>query len=62
MQPTMTLRGGQIIPKFYLKGNIEFKNVTFAYPARPQHVSIIKIFYAQILLIVYFRLFLRILI
>ncbi|KAF2899958.1 hypothetical protein ILUMI_06225 [Ignelater luminosus] len=37
MQPTMNLKGGQIIPSFYLKGNIEFRNVTFAYPARPQH-------------------------
>lgn len=35
----MNLQGGDIIPYHSLKGNIEFKNVTFAYPTRPQQVS-----------------------
>ncbi|CAH2004100.1 unnamed protein product [Acanthoscelides obtectus] len=36
MQPTMPLKGGKIIPDGLLKGDIMFKNVTFAYPTRRQ--------------------------
>ncbi|XP_044265492.1 mitochondrial potassium channel ATP-binding subunit isoform X1 [Tribolium madens] len=36
LQPTMALRGGKIISENNLKGDIEFNNVTFAYPTRQQ--------------------------
>lgn len=39
LEPTMLLRGGKIIPELDLKGDIEFKNVTFAYPTRHQQVT-----------------------
>lgn len=35
----MALQGGDIIPLNTLKGDIEFKDVAFSYPSRPQHVS-----------------------
>ncbi|XP_050296701.1 mitochondrial potassium channel ATP-binding subunit [Anthonomus grandis grandis] len=38
MEPTMRLTGGKILPSHLLKGNIEFRNVTFAYPTRKQQV------------------------
>ncbi|KAL1501080.1 hypothetical protein ABEB36_006473 [Hypothenemus hampei] len=37
MEPTMPLRGGQVIEP-NLKGSIQFKNVTFSYPTRKQQV------------------------
>ncbi|KAG5880049.1 hypothetical protein JTB14_018474 [Gonioctena quinquepunctata] len=38
LKPTMTLKGGKIIPDDLLKGDIEFKNVTFSYPTRQQQL------------------------
>ncbi|CAH0550882.1 unnamed protein product [Brassicogethes aeneus] len=38
LKPSMSLKGGKIIPDGALKGDIQFKNVTFAYPTRPQQV------------------------
>ncbi|XP_030765142.1 ATP-binding cassette sub-family B member 8, mitochondrial isoform X2 [Sitophilus oryzae] len=38
MKPSMSLTGGKIIPDNLLKGDIEFKNVTFAYPTRRRQV------------------------
>lgn len=35
----MSLQGGITIPYQELKGDIEFKDVVFSYPSRPQHVS-----------------------
>lgn len=34
----MKLRGGQVIPDEFLRGEIQFKNVTFAYPTRKKQV------------------------
>lgn len=36
--------GGNKIPYHSLKGNIEFKDVTFSYPTRPEIVSIPVLF------------------
>ncbi|KAL3288226.1 hypothetical protein HHI36_002675 [Cryptolaemus montrouzieri] len=36
MKPSIPLHGGLIIPEDKLKGNIEFKNVQFAYPTRSE--------------------------
>ncbi|XP_060517346.1 mitochondrial potassium channel ATP-binding subunit-like isoform X2 [Cylas formicarius] len=38
LNPSMQLKGGEIIPEHALQGNIEFRNVTFAYPTRKQQV------------------------
>ncbi|XP_019865042.1 mitochondrial potassium channel ATP-binding subunit [Aethina tumida] len=38
LKPSMNLKGGKIIPDEELTGNIEFKNVKFAYPTRPQQI------------------------
>lgn len=38
MEPSVKLRGGKMIPEHLLKGSIEFKNVSFAYPTRPEQV------------------------
>lgn len=38
MEPSMKLRGGQVIPDEFLRGEIQFKNVTFAYPTRKKQV------------------------
>ncbi|KAH1000660.1 hypothetical protein HUJ04_012965 [Dendroctonus ponderosae] len=38
MTPSMNLKGGRIIPDKFLKGEIVFQNVTFAYPTRKQQV------------------------
>lgn len=35
LEPTIPLRNGKIIPYHSLMGNIEFRNVSFAYPTRP---------------------------
>lgn len=35
LQPTIPVKGGKIIPYHTLMGNIEFKNVSFSYPTRP---------------------------
>lgn len=39
MKPRIPLMGGNIIPDNELKGNIEFRNVKFAYPSRPEQVG-----------------------
>eukprot|EP00095_Tigriopus_kingsejongensis_P004287 maker-scaffold722_size106786-snap-gene-0.22 protein:Tk04287 transcript:maker-scaffold722_size106786-snap-gene-0.22-mRNA-1 annotation:"atp-binding cassette sub-family b member mitochondrial" len=36
LQPTIPLRGGKVIPFHSLLGDIEFKNVSFIYPTRPE--------------------------
>ncbi|GLV43523.1 uncharacterized protein CBL_04065 [Carabus blaptoides fortunei] len=38
LKPGMTLHGAGTIPYHSLKGNIEFENVTFSYPTRPETV------------------------
>ncbi|XP_076268816.1 mitochondrial potassium channel ATP-binding subunit isoform X3 [Rhynchophorus ferrugineus] len=38
MEPSMSLKGGKTIPDDILRGDIEFKNVTFAYPTREKQV------------------------
>lgn len=38
LQPTIPLKGGKVIPYHSLMGNIEFKNVSFSYPTRPDQV------------------------
>ncbi|XP_063225021.1 mitochondrial potassium channel ATP-binding subunit [Bacillus rossius redtenbacheri] len=38
LQPTMPLTGGKVIPYHSLMADVEFKNVTFAYPTRPGQV------------------------
>ncbi|XP_066249380.1 mitochondrial potassium channel ATP-binding subunit-like isoform X2 [Euwallacea similis] len=38
MEPSVQLKGGKTISEQLLKGDIEFKNVTFAYPTRKQQV------------------------
>ncbi|XP_045476710.1 mitochondrial potassium channel ATP-binding subunit isoform X1 [Harmonia axyridis] len=38
MKPMIPLTGGHIIPDDKLKGNIEFRNVEFSYPSRPDQV------------------------
>ena len=40
MRPSMKLTGGKALSDKMLQGNIEFKNVTFAYPTRKQQVSL----------------------
>ncbi|XP_063919277.1 mitochondrial potassium channel ATP-binding subunit-like isoform X1 [Zophobas morio] len=47
LQPSVSLKGGQTISELDLKGNIEFNNVTFAYPSR-QEQSILKNFSLRI--------------
>lgn len=47
MKPGLTLYGKQTIPYHSLKGNVEFKDVTFSYPTRPQH-DVLKNFNLQI--------------
>lgn len=42
MKPGITLYGKETIPYHSLKGNVEFKDVTFSYPTRPQHVSFVS--------------------
>lgn len=36
INPTIPVKGGKIIPYHTLMGNIEFKNVSFSYPTRPE--------------------------
>lgn len=36
--PSMSLKGGDILPNDLIKGDIEFKNVYFAYPTRSQQM------------------------
>lgn len=38
MSPSMKLKGGKIIPETLLKGDIEFRNITFAYPTRKEQI------------------------
>lgn len=38
----MDLQGGDTIPLHSLKGDIEFKDVAFSYPSRPQQVSLLN--------------------
>ncbi|XP_025835714.1 ATP-binding cassette sub-family B member 8, mitochondrial [Agrilus planipennis] len=35
LEPNMRLRGGVVLPTEEIKGEIQFKNVTFSYPTRP---------------------------
>lgn len=35
MKPIIPLRGGAVIPEDYFSGEIRLRNVTFAYPTRP---------------------------
>lgn len=37
LQPSMSLFGGGQISTDVLKGNIEFKDISFSYPSRPEH-------------------------
>ena len=36
MEPSIPLKGGRTIPYHSLLGNIEFNNVDFEYPTRPE--------------------------
>ncbi|KAK2193690.1 hypothetical protein NP493_8g05061 [Ridgeia piscesae] len=47
VQPKMTLSGGKQIPFHSLVGNIEFRNVNFCYPTRPNQ-TVLKNFSLQI--------------
>lgn len=38
MPPSSVMIGGDIVADKSLAGNIVFKNVTFSYPTRPDHV------------------------
>lgn len=40
MKPSVPLKGGHIIPENAMKGDIEFNNVSFAYPTRKEQVNI----------------------
>lgn len=37
-KPSVPLKGGKIIPHHTLFGDVAFKNVTFAYPSRPEQI------------------------
>ena len=38
MEPKMKMTGGNKIPYHSMIGDIEFKDVNFSYPTRPDHV------------------------
>lgn len=38
LKPEIPVKGGKIIPYHSLMGSVEFRNVTFAYPTRPDQV------------------------
>ena len=38
----MPMKGGLTIPYHSIRGNINFKNVSFTYPTRPEQVSVIQ--------------------
>lgn len=40
MEPTMNLKGGDYIPFHSMKGEIEFNDVVFSYPSRPEQVRL----------------------
>nr|XP_022903313.1 ATP-binding cassette sub-family B member 8, mitochondrial [Onthophagus taurus]XP_022903314.1 ATP-binding cassette sub-family B member 8, mitochondrial [Onthophagus taurus]XP_022903315.1 ATP-binding cassette sub-family B member 8, mitochondrial [Onthophagus taurus] len=42
LEPKLPLYGGETIPSQSLKGEIEFKNVTFVYPSRPEQIILNK--------------------
>lgn len=42
MQPSMKLKGGDHIPYHSFKGDIEFKDVVFTYPSRPEQIVLNK--------------------
>ena len=39
LHPSIPLRGGATIPANQIEGRVEFKNVKFAYPTRPEQVT-----------------------
>lgn len=39
LRPSILLKGGEMILKDKLKGDIEFKSVSFAYPTRREQVT-----------------------
>lgn len=55
MNPSMNLHGGNIIPD--LKGDVEFKDVTFSYPARPEQVSCFVLIHQIVFYTVFCRQF-----
>ena len=38
LEPSMPLEGGKKIPYHSLFGDVEFRDITFTYPSRPQQV------------------------
>ena len=38
LEPSMPIKGGKKIPYHSLFGDVEFRDITFTYPSRPQQV------------------------
>lgn len=43
MNPKMSINGGIKIPYNYFKPEIEFKDITFSYPTRPEQVRLFNL-------------------